>query len=254
MNVSFTWFQSILNDSKRRWWGVLQVSELLIGSKVMWRTRTRHQWMELAPLTTTCIWATRRIPGSILVLTWSITAYSTLHKVVRLRCMSDANGRRSVPTYITIDNRFPTMDNNAQLKLYYTTKSLSLTQRLIRDSLRLTNLRLRAWCYKWVWSFWHRLQRLAVMFIGLWNCQYVYTSIWKKSQTLRHVTQQVWERPTNGSPQYSQGLIWGLSRLMYTLGCPNGPPPPSQTATLSFRKRTGCWWIRSIAACGAGYT
>lgn len=62
------------------------------------------------------------------------------------------------------------------------------------------------------------------------------------------------KRLTNGSPQYVQLQIWGLSRLMKIRGCPRGPPPPSQDTTRSLTQRTGCLWISSIAASGCGYT
>jgi hypothetical protein len=58
---------------------------------------------------------------------------------------------------------------------------------------------------------------------------------------------------TNGSPQYVQPQIWGLSTLMKIRGCPRGPPPPSQDTTRSFTQRTGCLWMRSMAASGRGY-
>lgn len=57
---------------------------------------------------------------------------------------------------------------------------------------------------------------------------------------------------TKGRPQYVQVQISGLSRLMKTLGWPNGPPPPSHSTVLSWIQRTGCWWMSSIAAAGAG--
>jgi hypothetical protein len=47
-------------------------------------------------------------------------------------------------------------------------------------------------------------------------------------------------------------LICGLSRLMKILGWPSGPPPPSQATVRSCRQRTGCLWIRSMAASGRG--
>ena len=57
---------------------------------------------------------------------------------------------------------------------------------------------------------------------------------------------------TNGSPQYVHQQICGLSTLMKMRGCPRGPPPPSQETMRSFVHRTGCLWMRSIAASGRG--
>jgi len=56
----------------------------------------------------------------------------------------------------------------------------------------------------------------------------------------------------NGKPQYVHMQIWGLSVLMKILGCPNGPPPPSHSTIRLCVHRTGCLWIKSIAAWGAG--
>lgn len=39
---------------------------------------------------------------------------------------------------------------------------------------------------------------------------------------------------------------------MKIFGCPNGPPPPSQATIRSCVHRTGCLWIKVIAASGAG--
>jgi hypothetical protein len=57
---------------------------------------------------------------------------------------------------------------------------------------------------------------------------------------------------TNGSPQYVHIQTCGLSVLIKILGCPSGPPPPSQATTLSCVHRTGCLCINSIAAEGCG--
>jgi len=57
---------------------------------------------------------------------------------------------------------------------------------------------------------------------------------------------------TNGSPQYVHQQICGLSTLMKMRGWPRGPPPPSQETMRSFVHRTGCLWMRSIAASGRG--
>ena len=59
-------------------------------------------------------------------------------------------------------------------------------------------------------------------------------------------------RLTNGSPQYVHQQIWGLSTLMKILGCPRGPPPPSQDTVRSCVQRTGCLWMSSMAAYGRG--
>ena len=58
---------------------------------------------------------------------------------------------------------------------------------------------------------------------------------------------------TKGSPQYVHMQICGLSTLMKILGCPNGPPPPSQDTMRSFVQRTGCLWMSSMAASGRGW-
>lgn len=49
-----------------------------------------------------------------------------------------------------------------------------------------------------------------------------------------------------------QKWILGLSTFMYIRGWPKGPPPPSQDTTLVLVQRTGCLWIRSMAARGWG--
>lgn len=61
-----------------------------------------------------------------------------------------------------------------------------------------------------------------------------------------------WCSLANGNPQYVQLQISGLSVLMKILGCPNAPPPPSHATIRSCVHRTGCWWIKLIADCGAG--
>ena len=45
---------------------------------------------------------------------------------------------------------------------------------------------------------------------------------------------------TKGNPQYVHQQICGLSTLINILGCPNGPPPPSQDTCRSCTHRTGC--------------
>ena len=59
--------------------------------------------------------------------------------------------------------------------------------------------------------------------------------------------------PTKGRPQYVHMHTCGLSVLINILGCPRGPPPPSQATTLSCTHLTGCLWMSSIAAYGRGY-
>lgn len=58
---------------------------------------------------------------------------------------------------------------------------------------------------------------------------------------------------TNGRPQYVHVETSGLSTLIKTLGCPNGPPPPSHSTTRLCVHLMGCLWIRPIAASGRGY-
>ena len=60
-------------------------------------------------------------------------------------------------------------------------------------------------------------------------------------------------RRTNGTPQYVHQQICGLSTLMKILGCPSGPPPPSQDTVRPWVQRTGCLWMSSMAAYGRGY-
>lgn len=72
---------------------------------------------------------------------------------------------------------------------------------------------------------------------------------------LQHQHQKKEKILTNGTPQYPQTAISGLSVLMYTRGCPAAPtsPPPSHATTRSCVHRTGSLWISSMAAYGCGY-
>jgi len=92
---------------------------------------------------------------------------------------------------------------------------------------------------------------LSVVLMGLFVISIEQSSINSSFPFLQ--LELIFEVLTNGRPQYVHQLIFGLSTLMKILGCPRGPPPPSQATTRSFVQRTGCLWIRSIAAYGRGY-
>jgi hypothetical protein len=117
---------------------------------------------------------------------------------------------------------------------------LSLAQWLICDTLALLHLRsIARWCQR-IARVRQCFNMLSMMLVRL---ERSVNDVWvlRRNRLL-----------TNGTPQYVHQLICGLSRLMKILGWPSGPPPPSHETMRSCRQRTGCLWMRSIAASGRG--
>jgi hypothetical protein len=125
------------------------------------------------------------------------------------------------------------------------TLSLPLSERLVCDPLRLRNLSGVALGAQRVRQLrlGERLEVRPVVLVGL-ACVSIVGASGCGTRGAR----------TKGRPQYVHQQIWGLSVLMKILGWPRGPPPPSQETMRSWVQRTGCWWMRSIAAYGRGCT
>jgi hypothetical protein len=144
------------------------------------------------------------------------------------------------------------MYNTLQLLLTFLSLLVRRTARSLvrrgRPSLSIASVQMRggylsciSFWRQWVCSGRQAFEVLSVVFVGL--------SFPVSKSTITHSSGA---KHTKGRPQYVHQQICGLSVLIKILGCPNGPPPPSQETTRFSVHVTGCWWIRSMAAYGRG--